>query len=92
MLLLTAIEGIDATAERNLIGKNDTGIDGKETAGKPPAKRVANKVNLLARVVLCPEADTAEQEWPLVGMAGIGMAACELAVVVKHGALELEIL
>lgn len=79
------VKGINATAERNLIGTNDTGIDSQQTAGKPPANRVSEEVDLLASLILSPEADTSEQERPLVRLAGVRMAAGELVVVVEHG-------
>lgn len=84
------VQGINATAQRHLISKNDTSIHSKKTAREPPTEGVAKEVDLLAGLALSPEADTAEQEGPLVRVAGVGVAAGELAVVVEHGTLELE--
>lgn len=84
------IQGINAAAEGDLIGQDNTGVDGQQTAGKPPADRVAEEVDLLASLVLSPEADTSEQEGPLVRVARVGVAAGQLAVVVEHGSLQLK--
>ena len=73
-----------------MVSKKDTGVHSEKTAGKPPTNRVTEEVDLLASLVLSPEADTAEQERPLVRVAGIGVAAGELAVVVEHSALEFK--
>lgn len=87
----TLVESIDTTTLRELVGEKNTGKDGEQTAAQPPAKRVTKEVNLLARVVLGPETDTTEQERPLDGHAGIGVAAGESVVVVEHGALQLKV-
>ena len=73
-----------------MVSKKDTGVHSEKTAGKPPTDRVTEEVDLLASLVLSPEADTAKQERPLVRVAGIGVAAGELAVVVEHSALKFE--
>lgn len=87
---LTAVESINTTAKRHLIGEEDTSVDSKKTASEPPTDGVAQEVDLLAGLALGPEAHTTEQERPLVGVAGIGVAAGELAVVVEHSTLKLE--
>lgn len=87
---LTAVESINTTAKRHLIGEEDTSVDSKKTASKPPTDGVAQEVDLLAGLALGPEAHTTEQERPLVGVTGIGVAAGELAVVVEHSTLKLE--
>lgn len=86
----TAVESINSTAQRDLISKKNTSVHGEKTAGQPPTDWVTKEVNLLAGFTLSPEADTAEQERPLVRVAGIGVAAGELAVVVEHSTLKLE--
>lgn len=62
----------------------------QKTAGDPPANGVANKVDLLTCVILSPEAHSAEQEWPVVRLAGVRVAAGQLVVVVEHGPLQLK--
>jgi len=84
------VQGINATAERELIREEDTGVDGQHTAGDPPADGVSEEVNLLAGVVLGPEAHTAKQERPLVRQGSIRVAAGQLVVVPEHGPLQLE--
>ncbi len=63
---LTVIKGIDSSAQRELVGQDDSSIDRENTASQPPADGVAKEVDLLAGVVLGPEANAAEKEWPLV--------------------------
>lgn len=84
------IQSIDTTTQRKLIGGYDTRINGQQTAGNPPANRVTQEVDLLASVVLCPEADTTKQEGPLEWLRGIRMTASQLVVMPEHGSLELE--
>ena len=75
-----------------MIGEKDTGEDGEQTAGQPPTYGVTEEVNLLASLVLGPEADTAKKERPLDGNTGVRVAAGESVVVVEHGALQLKVL
>lgn len=88
--VLTVVQSINASAQGDLISQNDTSVNSQQTGRQPPSDRVTNKVDLLAGVVLGPEADTTQQEWPLVRMAGIRMAAGQLAVVVEHGSLQFK--
>lgn len=87
---LTAIQGVDATAQRELVSGNNAGEYSQQAAGEPPANGVSEEVNLLPRLILRPEADSAEQEGPLVRVARVGMAAGQLAVVPEHRPLQLE--
>lgn len=91
-IMLTFIETVDAAALGELVCANDAGEDREETASDPPTDRVAEEVDLLSGVVLGPEADSTEEEWPLDGLTGIGMAAGEGIVVEEDGALQLEVL
>jgi hypothetical protein len=88
----TLVKSINTTTLRQLIGEEDTCKDGKQTAGQPPTYRVTEEVDLLASLVLGPEADTTKKEGPLNGDTGVRVAAGESVVVVEHGALELEVL
>lgn len=88
--LLTVVQSIDAAAKGDLVGKDDTSIDGQQTARKPPTNRVSQKVDLLACIGLGPETHAPEQEWPLVGLAGVRMTTSQLTVVPEHCALQLE--
>lgn len=88
--LLTVVQCIDASAQRDLISENNPNVDSQQAAGKPPTNWVTKKIDLLAGVVLCPETDAAQQEWPLIRMAGVRVTAGQLAVVVKHGSLKLK--
>jgi hypothetical protein len=87
----TLVKSINTTALRELIGEENTGKDGEQTAGQPPAYRVTEEVDLLASLVLGPEADTTKKERPLDGNTGVGVAAGESVVVVEHGALKLKV-
>lgn len=86
----TVIQSIHTTAERELVGQDDTSIDGEDAASYPPADWVADEVDLLAGVVLGPEADTAEQEGPLVGLRSVRVASGKLVIVPEHGSLKLK--
>lgn len=59
------VEGVDATALRELICDEDTDEDGENTRSEPPAKWVPEEVDLFAGVVFGPERDAAEEERPL---------------------------
>lgn len=73
-----------------MVCSNNAGKHSQKTADKPPANGVANEVDLLTRIILCPEAHTSEKERPVVRLAGVRVAAGQLAVVVKHGPLQLK--
>lgn len=87
---LTDIKRISAAAERKLVRGDDTDVHSEERRREPPPNRVTEEVNLRARIVVGPEADTAEEEGPVERLAGVGVAAREGVVVVEHGALDLE--
>lgn len=84
------IQSIHPAAERELIRRNDTGIDSQHTASNPPTDGVTQEVNLLPGIVLGPEADTAEKEGPLVRVRGVRVAAGQLVVVPEHGPLQFK--
>jgi hypothetical protein len=88
----TLVKSINTATLRKLIGKKDTGKDGEQTTGQPPTYRVTEEVDLLASLVLGPEADTTKKEGPLDGNTGVRMAASESIVVVEHGTLKLKVL
>jgi hypothetical protein len=88
----TLVKSINTTTLRELIGEKDAGKDGEQTAGQPPAYRVTEEVDLLASLVLGPEADTTKKEGPLDGNTGVRVAAGESIVVVEHGTLKLKVL
>lgn len=88
--VLTMVESINVSTERDLVSCNDASKHSQKTAGDPPANGVTNKVNLLTRIILSPEAHSAKQEWPVVRLAGVRMAAGQLVVVVEHGPLQLK--
>lgn len=73
-----------------MIGQDNADVDGQDTACDPPADRVSKEVDLLAGGIVGPEADTAQQEGPLVGQRSIGVAASQLVVVPEHGPLQLK--
>ncbi|KFY27218.1 hypothetical protein V493_03638, partial [Pseudogymnoascus sp. VKM F-4281 (FW-2241)] len=68
----------------------DANVYGEEGRREPPSNGVTEEVNLRARLVVCPEADTAEEEGPVERLAGVRVAARQGVVVVEHGALDLE--
>lgn len=75
-----------------MISTNNAGKHGKNTASNPPSNGVTQEVDLLASIVLSPEAHTPQQEGPLEGLGGIGVAAGQSVVMVEHGTLQLEVL
>lgn len=83
-------QSIHAAAQRKLISSNNTSVDREQAASNPPSNGIAQEVDLLPGVVLCPETDTTEQEGPLEGLGSIRMTASQLIVVPEHGPLELE--
>src|SRR3569833_4333566 len=86
----SVMQGIHATTKRELIGSDDARVDGEQAASDPPSHGVSEEVDLLARVVVGPEADASEQERPLVGKRRVRAAAGQLVVVPEHGPLQLE--
>lgn len=91
-LELTLFQCVNSTAERQLVGTNNTGKHSQQTAGNPPSNRVTEEVDLAAGLVLGPEAHTTEQERPLEGLGSVRVAASQRVVVVEHGTLELKVL
>ena len=89
---LTFIKAVNATPLRQLVCADDSCEDGKQTAYDPPADGIAKEVYLLSCIILCPEAHTAEQEWPLNWLTGIRMATCQCIVVVENSSLEFDVL
>lgn len=73
-----------------MVSSDNASKHSQKTAGDPPAKGVANKVDLLTRVILSPEAHSAKQKRPVVRLAGVRVAAGQLVVVVEHGPLQLK--
>lgn len=88
----TLVKSVNTTTLRELVGKKNTGKDCEQTASQPPANGVTQEVDLLASLVVGPEADTTEKERPLNRNTGVRVAAGESVVVVEHGALKLEVL
>ena len=86
----SAIHGIDAPAEGDLVGTNDTSVDRQKRGSDPPSKWVTKEVNLLASIILSPERNTAQQKWPLEWLRCIWMRASQRIVVRKHGSLQLK--
>jgi hypothetical protein len=64
--------------------------DGQEGRCEPPSYWITEEIDLLPCVVVRPETDSSEEEWPLEWLTGIGMTARESIVVEKHGSLEFE--
>ena len=87
---LTSIQRINSTAEGKLVSGNYASIDSEKTASQPPSKRISKEVNLLAGIVLSPEADTSQQKWPYERFTGIWMATSQGVVVVEHSSLQLK--
>lgn len=54
--VLTTIHGVEPTAERELICQDNSGIDSQDTASEPPSDGITKEVDLLASIVLRPEA------------------------------------
>ena len=76
---------------RELVRTDDAREHGEKTAGDPPADGIAKEIDLLAGVVLGPETDSSEKEWPLNRLTGVRMAARESIVVEEDGTLQLKV-
>ena len=90
-LKLTLFKSIGSTPKRQLISTNDTSKDRKKTARNPPPNRVTQEIDLLASVVLGPEANSPQQERPLEGLTGVRVTAGQGVVVQEHSPLQLQI-
>lgn len=71
---LTVFQSVDTTSKRQLIRTNNTPKHSQKTARNPPSNRVTQEVDLLASVVLSPEANTPKQERPLEWLTGVRVA------------------
>jgi hypothetical protein len=85
---LTIRNGIHAPASRQKVGSKDPDIDRQRNSARPPTNDVTDQINLLLVVVVRPEADTTEKEWPVDGIAGIWMRTGQSCIVLKHEKLE----
>ena len=89
---LTFIKAVNTTPLRQLVCTNDSCEDGKQTACNPPADGISKEIYLLPCIILCPEADTTEQERPLNRLTGIRMTTCQRIVVIEDRTLEFNVL
>jgi hypothetical protein len=86
---LTILNRVKTTPSREGVSCHDASENGQPNDTEPPARNVANKVDLLLLVVVRPEADTAQYERPIERAACVGMVSGESRVVLKHQDLEL---
>lgn len=87
---LTDIKRISTTTERKLVRGDNTNVHSQQRRRKPPPNRVTKEVNLRARIIVRPEADTTQEERPVERLASVRVAARQGVVVVEHSALDLE--
>jgi hypothetical protein len=90
MMKCTLVQGVEATATAQEICTRDTNDNSKRGDSDPHAERVADQVDLLAGLVLCPERNTPHQEGPLNGRALVRMRISQAGVVGDHLSLELQ--
>ncbi len=86
---LTVFDRVQSSSSSKGVCANHTNKDGQTDNAKPPAGDIANEVDLLLLLVVSPEADTTEYEWPIERTAGIRVLASEARVVLQHKDLEL---
>lgn len=79
---------VHSTAPRQEIGTEDTNVDGEGNGAGPPADDVTNEVDLLLRVIVSPEADTSEEEWPVDGGTGVRMRGSQTSIMLQHEELK----
>lgn len=84
---LTFVQSIHAASQRQLIRANHTCKDRQETASQPPPDWISEEVDLLAGIVLRPEANTTQEERPLEGFTRVRVLTGEGIVMEEHGAL-----
>jgi hypothetical protein len=70
---LTIRNGIHSTAPCNQVGPENSNKDCDADDARPPANQIADEIDLLLSVVLCPKADAHEEEWPVDGITGVRM-------------------
>lgn len=82
--MLTIRYGINASAPGQKVRADDADVNGQSNNACPPPNDVTDEVDLFLRVVLSPEADTTEKEWPIDRVAGVRVRCSETSVVLKH--------
>ena len=87
---LTVVEGLDAASASNQVCANDADVRRDRDDARPPADDVANEVDLLLAIVLCPKADAAEEERPVDRAARIRVRRRQAGVVLDHEQLQLD--
>ena len=72
----------------NKICTKNADVDAHATNGSPPPNQVTDEVDLLLAIVLCPETDTTEKEWPVDRSTSVRMGGSQTGVVLQHEELE----
>ncbi len=85
---LTFGNRLNATTTCQEVSSKDTDEDRNANNASPPARKVTDEVDLLLAFILRPEADTADEEGPVEGTAGVWMGSGESCVVLQHQDLQ----
>lgn len=89
---LTSIKRIDTSANRHLIGEENSRENSQDGRSEPPSKWVAHEVDLALGRVLRPETDSTKQERPLNWLGSVRVRRCQGVVVVEHCPLKFNVL
>lgn len=81
---LTFRQRLDVTTARDQVREHDARVERDADDARPPANDVTDEVDLLLALSLRPEADTADEEGPVDGAAGVGVRSGETSVVLQH--------
>ena len=85
---LTFRDRFDAPAASEEVGTENADEDRHAERAREPSDQVADEVDLLLAIVLCPEADTTEKEWPVDRSTSVRMGGSQTGVVLQHEELE----
>lgn len=61
---LTILDWVDTPPPRQRIGKHDPAPNRHGRNTQPPPNNVPHQIDLLPRVIIRPEADPTQEEWP----------------------------
>jgi hypothetical protein len=82
-------EGSIVTALRKEVRTEDADEDGQRDYASPPGDNIADEINLLLILVLGPEGNTGNKEWPVDRSTGVWVGGRQASVVLEHKTLKL---
>jgi hypothetical protein len=89
LMIHTIRDWLNSSSSSQEIGAKNADVDGERYNTGPPADDVAYEVDLLLGLVLCPEADPTQEEWPVDRIAGVWVRRRETGIVLHHQQLQL---